>query len=174
VNELARVLLDRDPDRPVRLVYGVATGTNTVAVRGAATAVVLPAILTVHAGDYCAVLESGADRVILGPVVTPASEWVSPTYQNGWVDYDTGGFNNVEYRKVGDEVQIRGIMKGGTPGTSPAFTLPPAFRPPGHLAFGSVADNAFAYFDVDATGEVRPQVGDTTWYSVICKFSTST
>lgn len=68
VDDLARALIDQSPDRPVRLVYGVATAANTVAVRGADTAIELPAIIPVASGDYCAVLESGADRLIVGPV----------------------------------------------------------------------------------------------------------
>lgn len=68
MNNLARTLISMNDERPVRLVYGTATGPNTVAVRGAATAVTLPAITPVDDGQYCAVLESGADRVIVGPV----------------------------------------------------------------------------------------------------------
>lgn len=80
---LAGELLARIPDRPVRLVYGVASGDNTVAVRGVATPVELPTLTPVKSGDYCAVLESGADRLILGQVglasnyttVTPATNF---------------------------------------------------------------------------------------------------
>lgn len=67
-DDLARELLDRTVERPLRIVYGVATGDNTVAVRGAETAVAMPALTPVKSGDYCAVLEAGADRLILGPV----------------------------------------------------------------------------------------------------------
>lgn len=72
MNDLANVLL-ADTDHPVRLVYGVATAANTVAVRGSSVAVALPAITPVASGDYCAVLESGADRVIVGPVGVTAT-----------------------------------------------------------------------------------------------------
>lgn len=68
--ELAR-FLTADDDRPVRLVYGVATAANTVQIRGATTAVELPYITAVATNDYVAVLECGADRLILGPVTQP-------------------------------------------------------------------------------------------------------
>lgn len=69
---LARVLTELAGDRQqVRLLYGTATGTNTVRVMGADTPVVLPAVVPVTTGQWCAVLEAGGDRLILGPVTTP-------------------------------------------------------------------------------------------------------
>lgn len=50
------------------IVYGEATDINTVSIEGAATAVALPALTPVVTGDYCAVLQQGADRLILGAV----------------------------------------------------------------------------------------------------------
>ena len=66
-NELARTILALNT-AGARVVYGEATAVNTVALEGAATAVELPALTPVAAGDYCAVLQQGADRLILGPV----------------------------------------------------------------------------------------------------------
>ena len=70
-NELARTILALKTEG-ARIVYGEATAVNTVALEGAATAVVLPALTPVVAGDYCAVLQQGADRLILGPVGAPS------------------------------------------------------------------------------------------------------
>ena len=80
MDDLTAEILDGIDSRPTRLVYGVATAVNTVAVRGAATAVVMPALIAVKSGDYCAVLESGGDRLILGPV--------GATARSGLVVYD--------------------------------------------------------------------------------------
>ncbi len=52
----------------VRLVYGVATAENTVAVGGVDTATELSALQPVVTGQYVAVLEVGGDRLILGAV----------------------------------------------------------------------------------------------------------
>jgi hypothetical protein len=69
VNDLARTILAlTERSSTLTLVYGVATGTNTVALEGAASPVTLPALNTVTVGDYCAVLAQGADRLILGAV----------------------------------------------------------------------------------------------------------
>ena len=52
----------------LRILYGVATGNNTVLVAGSTVAVDLPALSPVVDGDYVAVLATGADRLILGKV----------------------------------------------------------------------------------------------------------
>jgi hypothetical protein len=58
---------------------------------------------------------------------TPTA-WTSATYQNSWVDYG-GGYIGAQYRKVGDEVQLRGLVKNGTTPNA-IFTLPAGFWPP--------------------------------------------
>jgi hypothetical protein len=63
---------------------------------------------------------------IAGPV-----PWIAPTFTNSWVDYGSG-FQTVGYRKVGDVVQLRGLMKNGTLGAS-AFTLPVGYRPTANI-----------------------------------------
>lgn len=86
MNDLARVLLDQIADTAgARIVYGVATDTNTVALAGAATAVELPAISPVRSGDYCAVLVQGADRLIVGSVGGGSVDIPTPfTAASGW------------------------------------------------------------------------------------------
>lgn len=64
---LARELAGRI-ESPLYLSYGTATAANTVRMDGEATAVVMPAITSVTTGQRVAVLKSGGDRLILGPV----------------------------------------------------------------------------------------------------------
>lgn len=59
--------------------------------------------------------------------------WTAVTFQNSWANYG-GGYRGVGYRKVGDMVQVGGLMKDGTVGAA-AFTLPVGFRPPAALIF---------------------------------------
>lgn len=60
--------------------------------------------------------------------VTAVTTWTALTYTNSWVDY--GAPNQVgQYRKIGDIVYLRGVVKNGTLNTA-AFTLPAGFRPP--------------------------------------------
>ena len=65
---LARELLAGREDAPVHLAYGTATATNTVRMDGETTAVVMPALAAVAAGQRAAVLKSGGDRLIVGSV----------------------------------------------------------------------------------------------------------
>ena len=61
------LIADRPPT--LRILYGVATGANTVLVAGSTVAVVLPTLSNVTVGQYVAILASGADRLILGVVL---------------------------------------------------------------------------------------------------------
>jgi hypothetical protein len=62
-----------------------------------------------------------------------ANAWTDVVFQNGWVNYGTP-YQNVQYRKMGDEVVLRGLMKSGTL-TVAAFTLPVGYRPVNILIF---------------------------------------
>jgi len=67
--------------------------------------------------------------------------WTTVTLINGWV-HDTN--NAVQYRKVGDMLQLRGRCKNGTWGFADLFTLPVGFRPirEAHLSVGIVLSAA--------------------------------
>lgn len=69
------LLADKTPGTVV--LYGTATGPNTVKVGASNVAVTLPALSPVVAGDYCAILSTGADRLILGAVGKPGNVWVA-------------------------------------------------------------------------------------------------
>ena len=87
-------------------------------------------------------------------VKTDLTDWVAPTLVNSWAD--TGGYQTIGYRKVGDLVYLRGRPTGGT-APSTAFTLPTGFRPTGTYANGpvqitsagvvSIQSGTFANFD---------------------------
>lgn len=64
--------------------------------------------------------------------------WITPTMQNSWVDY-AGGYTPTAYRRIGNRVFLRGLVKAGTVNTS-MFTLPVGFRPPYIL----LADGVFS------------------------------
>ena len=56
--------------------------------------------------------------------------WIGLAYGSGWSTYD-GTYMPGGYRKVGDEVQVRGLVKCSGVGTTIA-TLPVGYRPPYH------------------------------------------
>ena len=120
MRSLARELLDGRESSPVRLVYGTATDINTVQVDGETTAVVMPAISTVVAGDRAAVLKAGGDRVIVGPVgsapvpFTPSLTSTGATPTLGTGSSATGSYCG----DTGNVVEGHGELVFGTSGVS--------------------------------------------------------
>lgn len=95
--------------------------------------------------------------------------WAAPALLNGWADL--GGIWQVaQYRKVGDVVQIRGVIAGGTIGLA-AFVLPVGFRPPAALVFATDSNLAFGQFSIAANGTVTPNVGAAAYFGLQASFS---
>lgn len=152
----------------IRLAYGVATDDNTVTVDGS-TAVLMPAINPVKVGDYCAVLVAGGDRIILGSV--GVTSWTQPTLLNSWVDFG-GAYALAAYRKVGDVVELRGLIKSGSTNAA-AFTLPTGFRPPAELIYAVATSTGPANIAVQADGDVFIPTGVSTTYVSLAGISFS-
>lgn len=122
---LARTLLDLKA-AGARLTYGEATGPNTVAVEGVDTALEYPALSPVATGDYVALLEMGADRLILGAV---GSVWRDLTLASAnWSETRT-----CEWRREGGRIWLRGLLVRTTStftASTTLFTLASADNPP--------------------------------------------
>lgn len=56
--------------------------------------------------------------------------WAPLTLATGWAVYSGGGgyYSGLRYRKIGDNIQIQGMVKSGAAGSTIA-TLPVGFRP---------------------------------------------
>lgn len=105
-------------------------------------------------------------RVTALELVTTPTDWTDVTFQNSWVNYDVPGptARDVSYRRVGDIVYLRGVMKNGTMSTT-AFNLPEGFRP--GLAFDSPPANsggAVGFVNFTLGGDVVPFVGVNTYF----------
>lgn len=88
-------------------------------------------------------------------------------FANSWVNYGTGTFGDVEYRKhTNGMVQLRGVMKSGTIGAA-AFTLPSGYRPAAVNNVQAVASNgAFGRVSITSAGVVDPTDGSNVWFSL--------
>lgn len=89
--------------------------------------------------------------------------WITASpMQNGWVAYDA---RVPQYRKIGDIVYLRGVIKSGALG-SQAFTLPVGYRPPslGNLGFAVESNSAFGLVNIEPSGLVMPVIGQPTAY----------
>ena len=94
-------------------------------------------------------------------------------FQNGWVNIGTSPTNQpVEYRRVGDLVQIRGACKSGTVGFVTCFNLPVGYRPVAPVAFAAHSNLAFAAWFVSAAGNIQIIAGNNVgvdlmgWFSI--------
>lgn len=101
--------------------------------------------------------------------VAVPTPWVGVTFLGAWVN-SGGAYNLCQYRKTGDVVEMRGVMKSGAIG-GVAFILPVGFRPPADFLFPSVSNSAFGYLWVTALGQVTPAVGSPVSFGINCSFS---
>ena len=79
---------------------------------------------------YFYVEDVGPNQSPALPIPDTPPGWTPITaFTNGWQNFDTT--RTAQYRKIGDEVTMRGVLKGGTVGYgTPMFNLPSGFRPP--------------------------------------------
>ena len=91
------------------------------------------------------------------PGLNVVTAWTAPTLLNGWLNYG-GVFDNAAYRKVGDEVECRGLVKSGTVATDATgnvFVLPAGFRPTNQLVLVAPISAGMIRMDVFPDGSVR-------------------
>ncbi len=97
------------------------------------------------------------------------SGWQTPTLTGSWANYGSGK-QNAQYRKQGDKVTLRGLVKSGS-GT--IFTLPVGYRPAAELDFVTTATAAFGQLNITTGGVVSLAVGTNTYVSINLSFHTS-
>lgn len=94
--------------------------------------------------------------------------WTAPTLVNSWANYG-GGNANAGYRRVGDWVVVRGVVKDGTvPAT--IFTLPIGYRPDSTHIFASTGAAAYGTLSVESNGVVACVGGSNAYFSIFCQF----
>lgn len=89
--------------------------------------------------------------------------WTALTLQNGWLAYVGGGsyYNGLRYRKVGDNLQISGMIKSGT--NSVIATLPADARPPYAVIMFANSSGGAGNIQVDpTTGNITYMTGSPT------------
>jgi len=99
--------------------------------------------------------------------------WITPTFQNAWVNYGSP-YAPAGYRMLGGVLYLRGLVKSGTvstdqTATSPAtiFTLPAQYRPAYQMMLVTYSNNAIGRCDVMATtGQVLAVAGSNVWFNL--------
>jgi len=88
------------------------------------------------------------------PLVVAPTAWTALTLTNSWTN--VGGWGTAQYRKVGDMVQLRGVVTGGIANSSVA-TLPTGYRPVDQITIPYAANGTGAnYMSITPTGTIQP------------------
>lgn len=123
-------------------------------IRGATDAAFLVAIKAALAGTFVAV----------------PTAWTGFTFANSWVNFDAT--HPAQYRKVGDGVELRGLVKNGTPGAT-ITTLPAGNRPnQADETFPVLSNGIFAYLSVTSAGVITSTGSNVYIYLDGIRFST--
>lgn len=90
--------------------------------------------------------------------------WQTPSFQNGWVNYDTT-YNAAGYFKDSlGIIHLRGLVKNGS---GVLFTLPAGYRPPRRELFAvATHPNTVGRIDILADGQVLMVSGSNLWISL--------
>jgi hypothetical protein len=122
---------------------------------------------TIGAFDFTAWLDdTRSERVEFIPWIsidgsTPGS---SNLFTNSWVNFG-GAKLTAQYRKVFDDVELRGTIKSGTVNTS-AFTLPSGVRPSAEISFPIDANGAHGQVVISSSGTVTCNVASNVSVSL--------
>lgn len=96
--------------------------------------------------------------------------WIAPALLNGWVNYSAPGtgFAPCGYRKIGNIVFLRGLLKSGT--ANLMFTLPAGYRPAWLMLLGIEAGGAHGRVDIAANGDVTRVAGGNAYIQIEFSF----
>ena len=93
-------------------------------------------------------------------------DWIDVSFENGWVNFN-GSHNSAQYRLRGDkQVELRGLVKSGTIGAVPIFTLPANYRPVVRYVMIVISNNLIGRVNIEADGHVECTVGNNAWVSL--------
>lgn len=108
---------------------------------------------------------TGAWKTYWQPAVEAAS-WANLALVNGWTNYDNSLYGPAVSRLVNGRVQLRGLVKSGSLGSTIAV-LPAGQRPAFTLMFAvETGGSVHGRLDVQPDGAVKLQAGSTGWVSL--------
>ena len=120
-------------------------------------------------------IDSNGDVTFSGPnTVTPVdSGWITPTLNSPFTNYDTVQYGPIQYRKIGNIVNIKGLTAQSS--VAVVFTLPEGFRPPTDIIIAAhCSGNGQARLDIMKDGDVHILYTPTSgWVSLACTFFTA-
>lgn len=88
-----------------------------------------------------------------------------PAFQNGWVNFNAG-YAPLSFKKSGETIHVRGVVKDGSPANSVIFTLPEDYRPSASMTFAQIAGGTLlCWINVKGNGEVQIIGGGSASYT---------
>lgn len=112
----------------------------------------------------------GANPAVAERATDSANPWTAPgSFLNSWADFGAGT-RTTRYRRVGDRVEIEGLVTGGTLNAT-VFTLPAGYRPPLSMHFASQSNITFGLIYITSTGDVQFFGSSNAYASLNCSFS---
>ena len=105
---------------------------------------------------------NGNDIVDIGTLGTTWTN-LDSYFAAGWGHYGSG-YANGQFKKVGDLIILRGLVKRSSGSSATIATLPSGYRPSGTVVFKADSGSAHARIDISSSGEVILIVGDPTNY----------
>lgn len=94
------------------------------------------------------------------------TRWISPTLLNSWVPWGSDFSSPAFMKDIAGIVHLRGLMKSGTIGSSPAFVLPVGCRPSNRLTFPVRSNNTIGYAEILQDGSFNPVGGSNAHFGL--------
>ena len=93
------------------------------------------------------------------------SGWTNLSYGTGWVDFG-GVYQTGQYRKIGDTIQVRGMVQRTSGVGTIIATLPALHRPPAQNLHNVQSNGALGQVDIKTDGTINLVVGSGTWVNL--------
>jgi len=92
---------------------------------------------------------------------TLGETWSNLSFASGWGNYGSG-YTDGQYKKVGDFVFLRGLVKRTSGSSTIIATLPSGYRPSGREMYLAVSGNSGDRVDITTAGELTIVAGTDT------------
>jgi hypothetical protein len=94
---------------------------------------------------------------------TTVTAWTALTLSGTWAALGSG-FHTPARRRVGDRVELRGLLTAGAP-PSLVGNLPTGFRPTASLLFAQMANNLVARITIHSNGDINADAPSSAVYT---------
>ena len=125
-------------------------------------------------GTTAATIDSSGNVTFSGTTNAGPSDsgWITPTLNTGYASFG-GTFGPVQYRKIGNVVNVVGLISTSAIGV--VFTLPEGYRPPVNVVAIASSNNDVGRVDIETDGDVSIQGSSNTssWISLYHTFMTA-